>query len=203
MDSITASAQGHHRIAFIHAAALVRVEVGLVEAHQAQVKTELFVLFQRGQPSRLLIPGVAHQLVDQQKAGGTRELLTDLLHVGNQQQRLPVQLAEDARLMRAGLVHHHLTTAQAVARAAVQPGSLQRFDAQWNAEQAPPHRHGATPLDVDHRREVIGHQAEGALRQALTVLIDPHFVKQLQRTDAEQRDEHQHRKHAAINAQED
>ena len=82
-------------------------------------------------------------------------------------------------------------------------GILQRLDAQWNAEQAPPHRHGATPLDVDHRREVIGHQAEGALCKALTVLIDPHFVQQLQRTDAEQRDEHQHRKHAAINAQED
>ena len=105
--------------------------------------------------------------------------------------------------MRASLLHHHLTTAQAAARATVQSGRLQRFDAQWNAEQAPPHRHGATPLDVDHRCEVIGHQAEGALRQALTVLIDPHLVKQLQRTDAEQRDEHQHRQHAAVDAQED
>ena len=65
MNTVTTAPQGHHGVAFIDPTTLIGVEVGLVEAHQAQVKTELLVLFQRGQPARLLIPGVAHQLVYQ------------------------------------------------------------------------------------------------------------------------------------------
>ena len=188
----------------IHAAALVGVEVGLIEAHQAQVEAELLGLLQFGQPPWLLVPGVAHQLVDQQKRRGPRQLFTDLLHfTGQQQPLLVVQQAVNPGGMGASLLHHNLATLEAVARPAIERHLGHGLNLQGDAKQPPPHRHRPPPLDIHHGREVVCHQTEGALGQALAVLIGAHLVEQLQCADTEQRHQHQHGEHAAVDAQED
>jgi hypothetical protein len=130
INAVTATAQGY-RIAFIHAATLVGVEVGLIEAHQAQVETEglsrLSAASRFGCSSQGSAP--AHQST---KAGGPCQLLTDKLHIGDQPQRL-FQLVV-MRVFPAGLPQPHLTATQVVARTAVEASLRQRRDLHRNTE---------------------------------------------------------------------
>ena len=147
---------------------------------------------------------VAHQFVDQQVVGGPRQLLADLLDLASQQQRLlAIEQAIDPGRVRAGLLHQHVAALQPVALAAFQRHLAQGLQFQRDAKQARPHHQGAFALHLGHWQQVVGHQAEGAARQAFAVLITAHLVDQVQGTDAQQRHQHQRGEHAAIDTQED
>ncbi len=105
--------------------------------------------------------------------------------------------------MGAGLLHQHLAALQAVALAEVQLRVAEAAQLQGNAQQALPHRQGALALDRAHGLQVVAHQGEGAVGQALAVLAAAHLVEQVQRQHAQQRHQDQRRAHAAVDAQED
>lgn len=48
MDRLAILAQSHHRIAFIHAAALVVIQLRLLQGNQLQLEAELLALFKLG-----------------------------------------------------------------------------------------------------------------------------------------------------------
>ncbi|MNJ28586.1 hypothetical protein D3C77_231270 [compost metagenome] len=74
---------------------------------------------------------------------------------------------------------------------------------QRNPQQALPDQQGALALDFAKGRQVIGHQGEGTVGQALTVLSGAHLVEQMHAEHAEHRHQHQRGEHPAIDAQED
>ena len=171
---------------------------------QAGGHAELLGLLQLGQTLRLLGHRITNQFIDQQVNSGARQLFTDLLHLTRQHPLLVfANQAVDLGRVWTGLLHQHLAAQQALARAALQGRFAQRLNAQRNTQQARPHGHGPAPLEFIHRRQVIGHQTEGAARQTLAVLLGAHLVDQVQGADAEQGDQHQHAQHAGIDAQED
>ncbi|MDT4849861.1 hypothetical protein FQZ97_839960 [compost metagenome] len=203
-DGIAILAEGHHRIALVHPAALVGVEVGLLQRNQPQVEAELLVVLDRGKTLRLHIDREAHQLVHQQVDSGPRQLLADLLHLAREHQPLAdADQAEDPRRMGAGFLHQHLAAAQATARAAVQARALHGHQLQRDAQQPLPEHHGAAALHVVHGLQVVRHQAEGAAGQALAILVGAHLVDLVDGEHAEQRHQHQGHQHAAIDTQED
>ncbi|MNP44605.1 hypothetical protein D3C76_1384760 [compost metagenome] len=128
------------------------------------------------QALRLFGHRVAHQLIGQQVQGGSRQLLTDLLDLGDQQQVLLAHLAQHLGGMRAGLLDHHQATVQAGPLATVEGACSQRLQRQRHAEQAFPDQQRTLALGVVLQRQVVGHQAESALGQALAVLGGAYFV---------------------------
>ena len=108
-DRVAVLAQRHHRVALVHPALLVLVQVDLLQGDQAQVEAELLLLLQCCQAPGLLGDGLAHQLVHQQVDGGPRQLLADLLDLGGQQQLfVGIDQRVDPCLMRRALLHQHL-----------------------------------------------------------------------------------------------
>ncbi|VVN42658.1 hypothetical protein PS682_05602 [Pseudomonas fluorescens] len=203
-DRITALAQGHHRIAFRHAAALIFVHVGLVEGHQVHIKAEPLGFFYSRQALRLLGHREAHQFVGQQVNSRARQLFADLLHFAGEHPLLLItDQAQHPRGMRPGLLHQHLATLQLIALAQVQLRIGQRAQFQRDSQQTLPHRQGTLALDGAHGLQVIAHQREGAVGQTLAVLAAAHLVEQVQGQYPKQRDQDQRRAHAAVDAQED
>ena len=153
---------------------------------------------------RLDILGVADQLVDQQINGGACELLADLLDLAGQHQ--PGGLADqavDRDAIGPGLLDQHLATQQACFQAALEADVFKRAHPQRNAQQPPPEVGRLAALDRRHAAHVVGHQAEGAGRQALAITVGTLLVEQLQAARAQHRHQHQHGEHAAVDAQED
>ncbi len=108
-------------------------------------------------------------------------MFADLLDFAAEYQlRLLTDQAQHARRMRPGLLHQHLAALQASALAQVQLRVGQRAQFQGNAQQAFPHRQGTLALDRAHGLQVVAHQRESAVGQALTVLAAAHFVEQVQ-----------------------
>ena len=64
-DTVAALGQRHHRVAFLDPAALVVVQIRLIELDQTQIETELLVAVDARQPPRLLARFQPLQLVDQ------------------------------------------------------------------------------------------------------------------------------------------
>ncbi|MNQ67424.1 hypothetical protein D3C85_819470 [compost metagenome] len=203
-DGIAILAERHHRIALVHPAALVGVEVGLPQGDQPQVEAELLVLLDRGKTLRLDVDREAHQLIHQQVDGGPRQLLADLLHLTREHQPLAnADQAEDPRRVGAGFFHQHLATGQAAARTAVQPRAFHGHQFEGDAQQPFPEHHRAAALHFIHGLQVVRHQAEGAAGQALAILVGAHLVDLVDGEYAKQRHQHQGHQHAAIDTQED
>ncbi|MNN27626.1 hypothetical protein D3C81_1411670 [compost metagenome] len=130
-------------------------------------------------------------------------MLADLFDLGHQQHILAANLAQHLCGVRAGLLDHHQATMQTGTLATVEGTRRHRLQRQRHTEQALPHQQRALAFGVVLPGQVVGHQAEGALGQPLTVLGGAHFVDQVQAEHAEQRHQHQHAEHAAIDAQKD
>ncbi|MCY1175912.1 hypothetical protein D9M73_161700 [compost metagenome] len=105
--------------------------------------------------------------------------------------------------MRANLLDHHQATVQARPLATVKAACAHRLQRQRHAKQAFPDQQRTLALGFILHCQVVGHQAEGALGQALAMLGSAHFVDQVQAEHAKQGHQHQHGQHAAVDAQED
>ncbi|RMV01405.1 hypothetical protein ALP19_05775 [Pseudomonas syringae pv. tomato] len=203
-NRIAALAQRHHRVAFIDAAALIVIQVSLIQRQQVHVEAKTLVDAQRLQTRRLLIDRKTHQLVDQQVNSRPRQLLGDLLNFAGQQQRLRVtQLAIDPGGVRPHLLDHHLATRQPTARAAVQMSLLDALQAQGYPHQPLPDRKRTAPLDGVERKQIVGQDRKCAVGQPLAVLLAALLIEHMQGQYAEQRDQHQNAEHTAVDAQKD
>ena len=201
---ITAASERHHRVALVQPPTLVVIEVGAVTRQQFQIEAETTRLFQLGEASRLLGFGIADQLVDQQIDGRARQLLAELFHLaGEHQPILRADQAEHRGALRTDLLDQHLAAQQARLQSAFQADIVERAHPQRNAQQPPPEVRRLAPFDRRHAAHVVRHQAEGAAGQALAVIVRAVLVEQVQAAGAEQRHQHQHPQHAAIDAQED
>ncbi|MNH00797.1 hypothetical protein D3C79_600010 [compost metagenome] len=202
-DRVTILAQGHDRVALLDPAPLVIVQAHPLDALQGHAKAEALFFLDLCQALLLFGHRVAHQFVGQQIEGGPRQLLADLFDLRYQHQVFLADLAQHLGRMRAGLLDHHQAAVQARPLAAIECARGHRLQRQRHAEQALPDQQRALALGVVLQRQVVGHQAEGTLGQALAVLGGTHFVDQVQAEHPEQGHQHQHGQHAAIDAQED
>ena len=203
-DRVAVLAQRHHRVALHHSPALVVVEVQFLDLEQVHREAEALVADDPRQVVRLFAGRVAHQFVHQQVHRGPRQLLADLLHLAAEHQVLGgAGLGIDGDGVLGGLLHQHLAVHQARAAASVHPQLIQPVQLQGNTQQAAPLRQGALALGGGHRLQVVGHQAEGAARQLLAVVLAAHLVDPVQAEQAQAADQQQGQEHAAIDAQED
>ncbi len=201
---ITAAGERHHRIALVQSPTLVVIEVGAVAGQQLQIEAEAARPLQLGKALWLFGFGITNQLVDQQIDGGARQLLAELLHLaGEHQPILRADQAEHRGALRADLLDQHLPAQQARLEAAFQADIIQRPHPQRDTQQPPPQVRRLTPLDGRHAAHVVRHQTEGAAGQALAVIVRAVLVEQMQPAGAEQRHQHQHAEHAAVDAQKD
>ncbi|MNE29821.1 hypothetical protein D3C80_1233120 [compost metagenome] len=104
--------------------------------------------------------------------------------------------------MRAGLLHQHLATLQLTALTTIDTGLRQGLQFERYAQQALPDQQGALAFDLTQRHQVVGHQGERAVGQALAVLAGTHLVEQVHTEHPEHSHQHQRGEHAAIDPQE-
>ncbi|MNJ50201.1 hypothetical protein D3C77_454640 [compost metagenome] len=104
--------------------------------------------------------------------------------------------------MGTGLFHQHLATLQLAALTAIQAGRCHGLQLQRNAQQALPDQQIALALNLAQRHQVVGHQGERTVGQALAVLSGAYLVKQVHTEHPEHSHQHQGGEHAAIDAQE-
>ncbi|MNE59974.1 hypothetical protein D3C80_1550960 [compost metagenome] len=130
-------------------------------------------------------------------------MLAYLFDLRHQHQVFLADLAQHLRRMRASLLDHHQPAIQARPLASVEAARSHRLQRQRHTEQSLPDQQRALAFGCILLRQVVSHQAERALGQALAVLGGAHFVDQVQGEHAEQRHQHQHSQHATVDTQKD